>query len=190
MKLLINHFISSIEIHLKIHDQLVNMNPIFKRHSIRKYSDAEVTDEQIENLLKAGMQAPSACNQQAWEFIVVKNEEDKKSISEMHKFAKPAGEASRLIVVLGNLNEAKIESMIEQDLGACCENILLQTTYEGLGAVWLGFHPIEDRSKKLMDYLKIPNNCIPFAVICIGYPALESNPKMRFDESKVHFDKY
>ena len=63
-------------------------------------------------------------------------------------------------------------------------------TYEGLGAVWLGFHPIEDRSKKLMDYLKIPDYCIPFAVICIGYPAFESEPKPRFDESKVHFDKY
>ena len=171
-------------------DQLLNMNPIFKRHSIRKYSDVEVSDEQIENLLKAAMQAPSACNQQAWEFIVVKDDEDKKTISEMHKFAKPAGEASRLIVVLGNLNEAKIESMIEQDLGACCENILLQATYDGLGAVWLGFHPIEDRSKKLMDYLQIPDYYIPFAVICIGYPAFESESKLRFDESKVHFDKY
>ena len=75
------------------------MNPIFKRISIRKYSNVEVTDEQIENLLKAAMQAPSACNQQAWEFIVIKDNEDKKAISEMHKFAKPAAEASRLIVV-------------------------------------------------------------------------------------------
>ena len=58
------------------------MNPIFKRHSIRKYSDVEVTDEQIGNLLKAGMQAPSACNQQAWEFIVVKNEKEMRSIVE------------------------------------------------------------------------------------------------------------
>ena len=166
------------------------MNPIFKRISIRKYSNVEVTDEQIENLLKAAMQAPSACNQQAWEFIVIKDNEDKKAISEMHKFAKPAAEASRLIVVLGNLNDVKIKSMIEQDLGACCENILLQATYEGLGAVWLGFHPIEDRSKKLMDYLAIPDYCIPFAVICVGVPALESEAKLRYDESKVHCGRY
>ena len=166
------------------------MNPIFKRHSIRKYGDAEVTDEQIENLLKAAMQAPSACNQQAWEFIVIKDNVDKKAISEMHKFAKPAAEASRLIVVLGNLNNAKIRSMVEQDLGACCENILLQATYEGLGAVWLGFHPIEDRSKKLVDYLEIPDYCIPFAVICVGVPAFDSEPKLRYDESKVHCGRY
>lgn len=166
------------------------MNPIFERYSVRRYSDVEVTDSQIENILKAGMQAPSACNQQAWEFIVIENEEDKKAISQMHKFAKPARLASKLIVVLGNLNDAKITSMIQQDLGACCENILLQATVEGLGAVWLGFYPIEDRSKKLKDYLNIPDYCIPFAVICVGYPAVENNVKLRFDESKIHYGKY
>lgn len=168
----------------------ISMNPIFKRHSVRRYSDIEVTDAQIENILRAAMQAPSACNQQAWEFIVIESDEDKKAISEMHKFAKPAALASKLIVVLGNLNDAKISSMIEQDLGACCENILLQATYEGLGAVWLGFHPIEERTLKLKEYLNIPDYCIPFAVICIGNPLKEADPAFRYDESKVHFDRY
>ena len=108
----------------------------------------------------------------------------------MHKFAKPAGEASKLIVVLGNLKKAKIESMLEQDLGACCENILLQATYEGLGAVWLGFHPIEDRCRKIVEYLDIPEYCIPFAVICVGYPVNDNDVKIRFDESKIHYGKY
>ena len=166
------------------------MNPIFKRHSIRKYLDEEVSQTQIENLLKAGMQAPSAGNQQAWEFIVVEDSEDKTAISEMHPFAKPAHGASKLIVVLGNLQKTKFDVMIEQDLGACCENILLQATVEGLGAVWLGFYPIEDRSKKLKDYLNIPDYCIPFAVICVGYAAVENNVKLRFDESKIHYGKY
>ncbi len=166
------------------------MNPIFERYSIRKYMDDEVSQSQIDNLLKAGMQAPSACNQQAWEFIVIEDGEDKLAISKMHQFAKPAAEASKLIVVLGNLNEAKIEAMIQQDLGACCENILLQATYEGLGAVWLGFHPIEDRCKKIKEYLDIPDYCIPFAVICVGRPAISNNVKLRYDESKVHYGKY
>lgn len=168
----------------------VSMNPIFKRHSIRKFLDDEVSKTQIENLLKAGMQAPSAGNQQAWEFIVVEDSEDKIAVSNMHQFAKPAGGASKLIVVLGNLQKTKFDMMIEQDLGACCENILLQATAEGLGAVWLGFHPIEDRSKRLMEYFNIPDYCIPFAVICVGYPAVENDVKLRFDESKIHYDKY
>ena len=104
--------------------------------------------------------------------------------------AKPAAGASHLIITLGNLNQAKVIGMIEQDLGACNENILLQATHEGLGAVWLGFHPIEDRTLKLKGYLEIPDYCIPFSVICVGYPAGEGEVKLRYDESKIHYDKY
>lgn len=166
------------------------MSLIFKRHSVRKFKDDIVPDDVIENLLKAGMQAPSSCNSQPWEFVVVSKEEDKKAISQMHQFAKPAAGASHLIITLGNLNEAKVIGMIEQDLGACNENILLQATHEGLGAVWLGFHPIEDRTLRLKEYLDIPDYCIPFSVICVGYPAVESQVHLRYDKSKVHFDRY
>ncbi|WP_405290783.1 nitroreductase family protein [Methanobrevibacter sp.] len=166
------------------------MSIIFKRHSIRKFKDEKVPDELIENLLKAGMQAPSSCNSQPWEFIVVSKSEDKIAISQMHKFAKPAANASHLIITLGNLNQAKVIRMIEQDLGACNENILLQATHEGLGAVWLGFHPIEERTLRLKEYLEIPDYCIPFSVICVGWPAHESEVKLRYDKSKVHFDRF
>ena len=166
------------------------MSIIFKRKSVRKFKQEKVPDELIENLLKAGMQAPSSCNSQPWEFIVVSESEDKQAISQMHKFAKPAANASHLIITLGNLNEAKVIGMIEQDLGACNENILLQATHEGLGAVWLGFHPIEERTLRLKEYLEIPDYCIPFSVICVGWPAQDSEVKLRYDENKVHYDKY
>lgn len=166
------------------------MSLIFNRKSVRRFTDKKVSDEKIENLLKAGMQAPSSCNAQPWEFIVVDKKEDKEEISKMHKFATPAANASHLIITLGNLNEAKVIGMIEQDLGACNENILLQATHEGLGAVWLGFHPIEDRTLKLKEYLNIPDYCIPFSVICVGYPKEQGKVNLRYDESKVHFDRY
>ncbi|WP_405267975.1 nitroreductase family protein [Methanobrevibacter sp.] len=166
------------------------MSVIFKRKSVRKFKDEKVSDELIENLLKAGMQAPSSCNSQPWEFIVVSKKEDRKAISKMHRFATPAANASHLIITLGNLNEAKVHRMIEQDLGACNENILLQATHEGLGAVWLGFYPIEDRTLKLKEYLEIPDYCIPFSVICVGWPLREGEVKLRYNESKVHFDRY
>lgn len=166
------------------------MSLIFKRHSVRKFTDEKVSDDLIIRLLKAGMQAPSSCNSQPWEFIVVDKKEDKLAISHMHQFAKPARDASHLIITLGNLNRSKVHAMIDQDLGACNENILLQATHEGLGAVWLGFHPIEDRTLKLKEYLNIPDYCIPFSVICVGYPQKESEVKLRFDESKIHFDRF
>ena len=166
------------------------MSIVFKRYSVRKFKDERVPDDLIENLMKAGMQAPSSCNAQPWEFIVVSKSEDKEAISKMHKFAKPAAGASHLIITLGNLNDAKVIGMIEQDLGACNENILLQATHEGLGAVWLGFHPIEDRTLRLKEYLNIPDYCIPFSVICVGWPESEGEVKLRYDESKVHYDRF
>ena len=166
------------------------MSVIFKRKSVRQFKDEKVSDELIENLLKAGMQAPSSCNSQPWEFIVVSKKEDKEAISKMHRFAAPEAKASHLIITLGNLNEAKVIGMIEQDLGACNENILLQATHEGLGAVWLGFHPIEDRTLKLKEYLNIPDHCIPFSVICVGWPKDKSDVKLRYDVGKVHWDRY
>ncbi len=166
------------------------MSLIFKRRSVRRFKEETVSDDLIENLLKAGMQAPSSCNSQPWEFIVVSKPEDKQAISKMHRFAKPAAGASHLIITLGNLNDAKVIGMIEHDLGACNENILLQATHEGLGAVWLGFHPIEDRTLKLKEYLNIPDYCIPFSVICVGWPADDGEVKIRYDESKVHCDRY
>ena len=92
------------------------MSIIFERKSVRKFKDEKVSDELITKLLKAGMQAPSSCNSQPWEFIVVSNDEDKLAISKMHQFAKPAANASHLIITVGNLNEAKVHRMIDQDL--------------------------------------------------------------------------
>ena len=53
------------------------MNSIFHRISVRKYEDRPVETEKIMEILKAGMQAPSACNQQPWEFYIVEEDQAK-----------------------------------------------------------------------------------------------------------------
>ena len=167
------------------------MNPIFKRRSIRKFSDDEVSINQVKNLIKAGMQAPSAFNSQPWEFIIVSDKKDLEAVSKMSRFAKPAKRAQKLIIVLGNTKKFRVvKDMIQQDLSACTQNILLQAVEEGLGAVWLGFYPKEDRVNALREYFNIPDHIIPFSVITIGYPKDEKDPKSRYDESKIHLDKY
>ena len=80
--------------------------------------------------------------------------------------------------------------LIQQDLSACTQNILLQAVAEGLGAVWLGFYPIEDRVNSLRQYFNIPEHIIPFSVIAIGYPKENKEPESRYDESKIHLGKY
>ena len=160
------------------------MNMIFKRKSIRNFSDDEVSTDKIKNLIRAGMQAPSAFNSQPWEFIIVSDEEDLKAVSKMSRYARPAENAQKLIIVLGNTTKDNVVMpMIQQ-------NILLQAVAEGLGAVWLGFYPIEDRVDSLRQYFNIPDYIIPFSVIAIGYPKEDKESESRYDESKIHLGKY
>ena len=167
------------------------MNPIFKRRSVRKFSDEEVSINQVKNLIKAGMQSPSAFNSQPWEFLIVSNKKDLEAVSKMSRFAKPAKRAQKLIIVLGNTKKFRlVKDMIQQDLSACTQNILLQAVVDGLAGVWLGFYPREDRVNALREYFDIPDHIIPFSVIAIGYPKDEKDPKSRYDESKIHLDKY
>ncbi len=167
------------------------MNPIFKRRSVRKFSDEEVSINQVKNLIKAGMQSPSAFNSQPWEFLIVSDKKDLEAVSKMSRFAKPAKRAQKLIIVLGNTKKFRlVKDMIQQDLSACTQNILLQAVVDGLAGVWLGFYPREDRVNALREYFDIPDHIIPFSVIAIGYPKDEKDPKSRYDESKIHLDKY
>lgn len=137
------------------------------------------------------MQAPSAFNSQPWEFIIVSDEEDLKAVSKMSRYARPAENAQKLIIVLGNTTKDNVVMpMIQQDLSACTQNILLQAVAEGLGAVWLGFYPIEDRVDSLRQYFNIPDYIIPFSVIAIGYPKEDKESESRYDESKIHLGKY
>ena len=153
---------------------------IFKRKSVRSFTDEKVSTDKIKNLIRAGMQAPSAFNSQPWEFIVVSDKKDLKAVSKMSRYARPAENAQKLIIVLGNTKRDNVVMpMIQQDLSACTQNILLQAVAEGLGAV-----------NSLRQYFNIPEHIIPFSVIAIGYPKEDKEPESRYDESKIHLGKY
>lgn len=78
------------------------MDVIFKRRSIRRYKDQAVEDEKIEKLLRAAMQAPSAVNQQPWEFIVVRDKSILNKLAGLSPYSKMVADAPLAIVVLGN----------------------------------------------------------------------------------------
>ncbi|AMK15091.1 nitroreductase family protein [Methanobrevibacter olleyae] len=169
------------------------MNIIFKRKSIRKFLDKEIEDEKIIRLLKAGMQAPSAINSQPWEFLVVKNKEGIKKIENMSLYSKPAKTSACCIITLFNKEYTdKFEDYkwIQQDMGACSQNILLQAVEEDLGAVWLGTYPDEERVNYLKENFNIPENVYPYSVIVLGYPTEDYHGKNRFKEDRIHYESY
>ncbi|WP_026881205.1 nitroreductase family protein [Clostridium akagii] len=167
------------------------MKEIFNRRSIRKYQDRPVEKEKVEKLLRAAMQAPSAANQQPWEFIVVENKETLNKLSLMTPYSKPVAGSAVTIVLLANTDNFRVETSWQQDMGAAAENILLEATYLGLGAVWLGVATADSAIDFIKKSFDLPKNIKPFALVSIGYPEEQQNvTSNRFDAKKVHYEEF
>ncbi|MBB6215924.1 nitroreductase [Anaerosolibacter carboniphilus] len=166
------------------------MDAILSRKSIRKYKDIKVSDEIIEELLKAGMAAPSAGNEQPWEFIVLRDKEIMKKITEVHPYSKMLLEADVAIVVCGDESKEVYKGFWVQDCSAATENILVAVEEKGLGAVWLGVYPMEDRVDAIKEILNLPSSVIPLSILPVGYPDEQRKPADRFDKTRIHFDRW
>lgn len=165
------------------------MDIIFKRRSYRKFLDKLVEDEKIERLLRAGMQAPSACNQKPWEFIVVTNKELLNKLSEATPYSMCVKNSNCAIVPCYRKNELKSKEYVICDMSACVENILLESTYLGLGGVWIGGAPNEDRINHIKKILDIKDCLVPFCIIPIGYYMENKEVEDRYEESRIHYLK-
>lgn len=163
------------------------MSNIFQRVSVREYRDAQVEDDKIEHLLKAAMAAPSAANQQPWEFYVVKNQAVKKQLAAVSPYAGCAEKAPVVLVPCFRTEGLIFPAGAQIDLSACCENILLDAVDQGLGAVWLGIAPFQERMDNVAKILGLPHNLSAFALIACGYPKRNAEQKNRYDATRVHF---
>ncbi|MGM0508962.1 MAG: nitroreductase family protein [Fusobacteriota bacterium] len=167
------------------------MNVIFKRRSIRKYQDKPVEEGKIEKILRAAMEAPSAGNQQPWEFLVIKDKKKLKELSAFSPYAKMVEDAALAIVLLADEDKMKHPENWQQDMSAATQNVLLEAVDEDLGGVWLGVAPVDSRMDYIKDMFDLPDNIKPFAVVPIGYPKGEGNKFVdRYDEDRVHYGKY
>jgi len=174
-----------------------DLETIFARRSIRDYTDQKVEREKIEKLLKAGMAAPSARNEQPWHFVVIDEGQTLTEIPKFHAYSKMLKEASAAIVVCGDIDLLPEErgsevgrGYLAQDCSAATENILLAAQALGLGAVWLGVYPVHKRMDGLRDLLDLPENIVPFSIVSLGYPAEEKPPNDRYEEDRVHWNDF
>ena len=130
----------------------------------------------------------SGSNRKPWHFVVVTERETLNRLAEAHKHAKMLNEAPLCISVCGD--QGVSERFWEQDCSAATENLLLAVTALGLGAVWCGVHPRQERVKDISKILGIEAPIIPLNIIAIGHPAEEKEPRTQYDEDKVHREKW
>jgi nitroreductase len=164
------------------------MEAILTRRSIRNYTSDAVPDNVLKELLKAAMAAPSADNEQPWHFMIIKDRNTLNQIPTVHPYANMITKAPVAILVCGDPDLAVHGEMWVQDCSAATENILIAVQSKGLGAVWLGVYPREERINGLRRLFQIPDRIIPFALIPIGYPAEKKLPSNRYREDRIHHD--
>ncbi|MCD4785095.1 MAG: nitroreductase family protein [Candidatus Eremiobacteraeota bacterium] len=166
---------------------------IMKRKSVRKYTDEKVSEETLEKIVRAGMAAPTAANKQPWSFIIITDRETLDKLAEKMPYSKMLFKAPAAIVVCGvpkwGLPDRENDFWI-QDCSAASENILLAVESLGLGAVWTGAYPIEQRVKDVRNILGIPKDVVPLNVIAIGHPTGVEKPKDKWKPERVHRNKW
>lgn len=162
---------------------------IFTRVSIREFTNEAVSDEQVERLMEAAMAAPSAGNQQPWEFVLTRDPQVREELAACSSYAHPAAKADLVIVPCVSGGEKRFEGCVPLDMSACAENILLEAQTLGLGAVWLGIYPEQDRIEGVAKVIGAEDGCIPFALIAVGHPKEMREPRSpkRFDMSRVRW---
>jgi nitroreductase len=157
------------------------------RRSIRKYTGEPVGEEDVRVLLEAAMSAPSANNSQPWHFVVVTERQTLDALAAVHPYGKMLSQAPLCIAVCG---EPAASGHWEQDCSAATENLLLAVTALGLGAVWLGVHPREQRVAAIGEVLGLPQGIVPLNLLSIGHPAEEKEPRTQYDEARVHRERW
>ena len=162
------------------------MNNIFTRVSIRKYQERPVEPEKTLAILRAAMQAPSAKNQQPWEFYVVTNREKLEALSGVSPYSGMTKHAPAAIVSVYR-RDCALPDYAHVDMSIAMENLWLETVNQGLGGVWLGIAPQEHRMRAVEEILELPETVRAFAIFPYGYPAEERKQQDRFDESRIHY---
>jgi len=169
------------------------IDPINKRRSVRSYSDKPVEKEIMDEILKAGLSAPSAHHKNPWEFIVVTNQETKEKLSMATPWSSFVRDASFIVAICGDPSS---DQWVE-DLSIAAQNMVIEGFANNVGSCYVQIYNIDEHNGKLpMQYVKevleIPDNLNVLFLLPFGYPreVLEMRSDSRLPVDKLHFEKY
>lgn len=166
------------------------LEAIYTRRSVRDFKGDPIPEEDVHDLLRAGMQAPSARNEQPWHFIVIDDPELLHAIPDFHPASKMLLEAPLAILVCSDRKLEEKRASWLQDCSAATQNILLAAHAKGLGAVWLGIFPDSERIFGMQSLLALPKDVRPVTMVAVGYPASIPEPVDRFKSERVHNNQW
>lgn len=175
-------------------DRTVVLENILSRKSVRSFMEQEVSREQLDTLVRAAMAAPTGRDMRPWKFIILDDREVMDSLAVRLPYAKMLQEAPAAILVCGDMQvtdaQGKPSGNWTFDCSAASENLLLMAEAMGLGAVWTGVYPYEDRLQTVKEALGLPEHIIPLNLIPVGYPKGETKPKDKYNPDNISFNAW
>jgi len=163
--------------------QLIN-----SRRSVRKFSDKEISEKDVLEIIEAGMNAPSAGNEQAWQMIVLTDKQVTEKYAAFNQNAAYVKNAPISILICGDRSAEKYEGFYVHDCCAATENILLAIHAKGMGGVWCNVFP--DAIDGIRELLNLPEHIVPFSIVPFGYAEKTPKYESRFDKLKLHYNQW
>jgi len=166
-------------------DKMDTIEAIKSRRSVRGFTDENVSDEIVTQILGAGRWAPSGLNNQPWRFIIVRETDTKAALSNLTKYGPTIKNAPLLIVVF--LDKDHMYNYVKDvlSIGACIQNMLLAIHCLGLGGVWLG--EILENKEKVNKVLEAPDSYELMAVVALGHPIAKKRVSERKELDQLIF---
>lgn len=164
------------------------------RISTRQFSDRVISEADLHTILEAGMSGPSAVNARPWSFVVVRDKDMLNRMADGNgRAAEPLRGAALGILVCGDMERAfkAAPDYWVVDGSIACQNMILAAHAMGIGSVWLGTWPQENKINAQKELFNLPESIVPHSIIAFGYPAQESTKeKLLYEEDRVHFEKW
>ncbi len=165
------------------------LDAILTRRSIRRFTDAPVSDEAVTDLLRAAMSAPTAANH-PWRFVVIRDRALMEGVIPLHPHALMLKTAGVAVLICADPSVASLQGRWPLDCAAAAENMLIAANALGLGACWVGIYPVEERMNGCRELFSVPESVNPFCMIAVGHPAERKDASDRLDRSLIHYERW
>ena len=163
---------------------------ILSRRSVRTYqAGKQVAPADLQVILQAGLNAPSAMNKQPWEFVVITDKKILENITQIHPYAAFLPDAGCGIIVCVN-TQKQFENYGTTDVGLAAQNIMLAATDMGYGTCYCGIAASEERIAAFQSFCKIPDFVIPMGIIALGVPAQKQEKVNRENPKALHYNTW
>jgi len=159
------------------------LKAIYKRRSIREFTEAKISIDKLHEIVKAGIWAPSGLNNQPWRFVIIQDSGVKEKLAHQTHYGHIVRGANALIAVYLSKNDMYDAVKDHQSAGACIQNMLLAAEALDLGAVWLG--QILKNKIVVNNILGLSDDYDLMAVVALGYPMHQNQKSDRKEVSEL-----